>query len=78
MNEENKIPEIHLELTEVKIEAKNSKIAFKYYLQHDYCQIWTNNWLVYIFYKILWKIKPPELKCYYDPSIEKDLEKMIV
>jgi len=74
-----KIPEINLkiETTQIKATTRKLKTAYRIVYSKSGSQIITSNLFVYIFYKIWWKIKPPQLKIYYTEGLEKELEEAI-
>ena len=70
-----KIPEITLKLETRYIEAKTYKLDKKWrFLTVNHHHLVTRSIIKYWFYKIWWKIKPPELKTYYNPEAMKELE----
>lgn len=80
MENEEKIPEINLQIKSVYVEPKTIKLKtiYKYFLDVNNQILMTDNIFIYYWYKIWWKIKPPpELRCYYGVDAEKDLITLI-
>ena len=66
---EEKIPEINIELKEIKVEPKGPIKLDLYALSVNGTFLLTPSWICYMFYKFWWKINPPKIEGYVDPSV---------
>lgn len=62
---------------EIKAEPRKLKSKWRV-LTVNGTQLCTKYLLIYWFYKLWWKIRPPEIECYYNADCEKELVEMIV
>lgn len=66
--EESKVPEINIKFKVIKVEPREIKLDW-YALNRNGTCLLTKSWFVYMFYKVWWKIRPPKMIGYIDPSV---------
>lgn len=78
MTKEKKIPEIEIKMTVIENphKAKSIKLKGWHCVNRNGFSVITKSLIVYVFYKIWWKIKLPKMICYHSVGVEEELKKL--